>query len=123
VRDVFCFSCLTGLRYSDLKQLKREYIKADEITLTVQKTKEILMIPVTPLAQEILNRYIDQYWPLPIISNQKINDYIKELCKVAGIVESVEIVHYRGNKREAVIFPKYELIVVHTGRKTFVTLS
>lgn len=123
VRDVFCFSCLTGLRYSDLKQLKREHIKADEITLTVQKTKEILMIPVTSLAQEILDRYIDQYWPLPMISNQKMNDYIKELCKIAGIFEPVEIVRYRGNKREAVVFPKCELIGVHAGRKTFVTLS
>ena len=61
--------------------------------------------------------------PLPIISNQKLNDYVKELCKMAGITEQVEIVRYRGTKREAITYPKFKLIGVHTGRKTFATLS
>lgn len=123
VRDVFCFSCLTGLRYSDLHQLKREHIKDDEIKLTVKKTKEALIIPLTPLSAEILLRYEGMHHPLPVISNQKMNDYIKELCQLVGITEPIEIVRYRGAKREAVTYPKYELIGVHTGRKTFVTLS
>ena len=123
VRDVFCFACTTGLRYSDLAQLKREHIKKDEIRLTIKKTKELLDIPLNPFSKTILSKYEKMLRPLPIISNQKLNDYIKELCKFAGITEPVEIVRFRGTKREAITYPKHELIGVHTGRKTFATLS
>ena len=123
VRDVFCFACTTGLRYSDLKQLKREHIKVDEIRLTVKKTKEPLTIPLTVYSNAILAKYEAMSRPLPVISNQKLNRYLKELCKMAGINEPIEIVRYRGTKREAVTYPKHELIGVHTGRKTFATLS
>lgn len=123
VRDVFCFACTTGLRYSDLAQLKREHIKQDEIKLTIKKTKEPLAIPLTPYSSAILSKYEAIHRPLPVISNQKMNDYVKELCQLAGITEQIEIVRFRGTKREAITYPKYELIGVHTGRKTFATLS
>jgi integrase len=139
VRDAFCFACTTGLRYSDLAQLKREHIKEDEIILTVKKTKERLSIPLTPYSRAILDKYRMLRKPLPIISNQKMNYYLKGwdeknksgkvikkhkgICELAGINEPVEIVRYRGAKREANIYPKYELVGVHTGRKTFATLS
>jgi integrase len=123
VRDVFCFACSTGLRYSDLSQLRWEHIKEDEIRLTVKKTKEPLMIPITPYAKAILAKYEGMRRPLPVISNQKLNAYLKELCKLGGIDEPIEVVRFRGVKREAKTYPKYELIGVHTGRKTFATLS
>ena len=123
VRDIFCFACATGLRYSDLFQLKRENIKTDEIRITVKKTKEPLAIPLTPYSKALLSKYEAQHQPLPMISNQKLNDYVKELCLLAGITEEVEIVRFRGIKREAITYPKYNLIGVHTGRKTFATLS
>jgi integrase len=123
VRDIFCFACTTGLRYSDLNQLKREHIKEDEIRLTIKKTKEMLSIPLTPYSKSILTKYEALYRPLPIISSQKLNAYLKELCMKAEIKEPIEIVRFRGAKREAKTYPKYELIGVHTGRKTFATLS
>ncbi len=111
------------MRYSDLAGLKRENIKNDELRITVKKTKELLSIPLNPYSIAILNRYKDRHQPLPMISNQKLNDYIKDLCKQSGINEQVEIVRFRGAKREAITYLKHELISVHTGRKTFVTLS
>ncbi len=123
VRDIFCFICATGLRYSDLDQLKREHIKQDEIRLTVKKTKEPLSIPLTRYSRDILAKFEGMHRPLPKISNQKLNQYVKELCQLAGIKEQIEIVRYRGTKREAITRPKYELIGVHTGRRTFATLS
>lgn len=123
VRDIFCFICATGLRYSDLDQLKREHIKQDEIRLTVKKTKEPLSIPLTRYSRDILAKFEGMHRPLPKISNQKLNQYVKELCELAGIKEQIEIVRYRGTKREAITRPKYELIGVHTGRRTFATLS
>ena len=123
VRDVFCFACVTGLRFSDLFQLKREHIKEGVITLTSKKTHVINSLPLNRYAKEILSRYKEQLRPLPVISNQKTNDFLKELCKEAGISELIEVVRYRGVVREAITYPKHELIGVHTGRKTFVTLS
>jgi integrase len=138
VRDIFCLACTTGLRYSDLAQLRREHIKEDRIRLTVQKTKELIEIPLTPYSKHILAKYNSQYQALPIISNQKMNDYLKGwitkdkkgishkeigLCELAGINEATEIIRFKGPKRENIVYPKYELIGVHTGRKTFVTLS
>jgi integrase len=123
VRDVFCFACTTGLRYSDLKQLRREHIKADEIKITVKKTKDPLSVPLTPYSKAILKKYKEQLNPLPVISNQKMNDHLKNLCKMAEMNEEVEIVRYKGNIREAVVYPKYKLVGCHTARKTFCTLS
>lgn len=123
VRDVFCFACSTGLRYSDLNQLRREHIKDDEIRITVKKTKEPLTVPLTPYSKAILAKYESMHKPLPLISNQKLNTYIKELCEKVKINEPVEIVRFRGATREAIVYPKYDLIGVHTGRKTFATLS
>ena len=123
VRDVFCFSCATGLRYSDLRKLDRDNIKNDEIKITVLKTAEPLTIPLNNFAKSILSKYAGRYAPLPVISNQKMNEYLKELCKLAEINEPVEIVRYRGAVRESQFYPKYELVSAHTGRKTFATLS
>lgn len=123
VRDVFCFACATGLRYSDLDQLRREHVKGAEIKITVKKTKEPLSIPLNTYSASILKKYSKLDQPLPMISNQKLNDYVKELCQLAQIDEPVEIVRFRGIKREANTYPKYELIGVHCGRKTFATLS
>jgi integrase len=122
-RDVFCFSCATGLRYSDLNQLKREHLKDDEIILTVKKTKDLHRIPLSPYSKAILDKYTDQTRPLPMVSNQNMNLSVKELCKKAGIDEQIEIVRFIGAKRVSKTYPKYELIGVHNGRKTFATLS
>lgn len=123
VKDIFLFSCVTGYRFSDLLQLKREHIKENEIRLTITKTKEPSIVPLTRISREILKKYEERVLPLPMISNQKFNDYVKELCELAGIKDPVEIVRYRGAVRESKIYPKHELVSAHTGRKTFVTLS
>jgi hypothetical protein len=52
-----------------------------------------------------------------------MNHAVKELCKSAGIDEQVEIVRLKGIHREAITYPNYELIGMHTGGKTFATLS
>ncbi|HTN00199.1 MAG TPA: site-specific integrase [Pedobacter sp.] len=123
VRDLFVFSAVTGLRYSDLKQLKHEHVSNGEIQITVTKTKEGLIIPLNKYSLAILNKYKDCKTPLPAISNQRLNEYLKELCKIAEINDSIEIVRYKGAERITTVHPKYELISIHNGRKTFATLS
>ena len=57
---------------------------------------------------------------LPVISNQKMNDYIKELGKLAGRDTKIRITQYNGYDRIDTLYPKYELLCTHTGRKIFI---
>jgi len=122
-RDIFIFSCMTGLRYSDLSALKRENIKNDFITLIVTKTKTPQQIPLMSKAKEVLSKYAELITPLPVISNQKLNIYIKLVAKLANVTEPIQIKRWSGKKEISNTYPKHDLISVHTGRKTFVTLS
>jgi len=123
VRDLFIFSCATGFRHSDVVQLKREHIKDGEIKLTVKKTKTSLMVPLNAISAGVLDKYSKLHKPLPVASNQYLNRELKDLCKMAGINQPVEIVRFHGAKRISTTYPKYELIHFHTGRKTFASLS
>lgn len=123
VRNIFIFSCVTGLRYSDIKQLEHDHIGKTTIKITVTKTKESLKIPLSKYSLDILAKYKDNPKPLPPISNQRLNEYLKEVCKLAGINDPVEIVRFKGAERITTMHPKWELISIHNGRKSFATLS
>ena len=125
VRDVYCFSCFTGLRFSDAYNLNKANIYQDHIKLNIQKTKTIdHIIPLNQFAKQILERYENTiYYPLPVISSQKFNEYIKQACEIAEINTPISITRYSGQKRIDDIVPKHKLITSHTARKTFVTNS
>lgn len=125
VRDFYCFGCFTGLRFSDIKQLKPSNIFKNHINLNIQKTKTIdHQIPLNNFAKTILEKYNETlYEPLPSISGQKFNQYIKECCQIVGINEEINTTRYIGQKRIDKVQPKHELITSHTARKTFVTNS
>ncbi|GAB1858329.1 hypothetical protein MHTCC0001_31660 [Flavobacteriaceae bacterium MHTCC 0001] len=125
VRDVYCFGCFTGLRFSDIKALKASNVFETHIKITIQKTRSIdHKVPLNQFAKQILDKYKDTiYEPLPVISGQKFNKYIKECCELVGINTPTTITRYIGQKRIDKTVPKYELITSHTARKTFVTNS
>lgn len=124
VRDVFLFQCFTGLRYSDLFNLKRSDIKDGHIEVTTVKTADSLIIELNNHSKAILDKYKKVHFEddkvLPVISNQKMNDYLKELAKLAGIDEPVRETYYKGNQRIDVVTPKHELLGTHAGRRTFI---
>ena len=124
VRDVFIFCCFTGLRHSDVYNLKRCDIKDDYIEVTTVKTSDSLKIELNDTSRRILEKYKHYVFPddkaLPVITNQKMYQYLHELCKLAGIDEQVRQTYYKGNERIDVVKPKYELIGTHTGRRTFI---
>lgn len=123
-RDIFCFSCLTGFRYSDLVRLKKEHYKDKHICIVEQKNNKSLKVPIVPQAQEIINRYADLPNTLiPVISIQKLNEYIKEACEEAKINSPVVINRYFGNRKEESVLPKHKVITIHAARKTFITIS
>lgn len=123
VRDVFVFSCATGLRYSDLEDLKREHIRAGAIRKTAVKTNQSLDIPLNGISESIIDKYKPQLNPLPIISSQKLNDYLKEIGELAGIDTAIEKVREYGAKIKSETFKKFELMSIHMARRTFATLS
>lgn len=124
VRDVFLFQCFTGLRYSDVANLRRSDVKDNRIEITTVKTADSLIIELNKYSKSILDKYRDVTFEndrvLPVISNQKMNDYLKILAKLAGIDEPVRETYYKGNERIDVITPKYELLGTHAGRRTFI---
>lgn len=124
VRDVFLFLCFTGLRYSDVSNLKKSDIKGDTIEITTIKTTDSLIIELNNHSREILEKYKDKVFDknlaLPVITNQKMNEYLKELMELAGIDEPIRETHYKGNERIDTVIPKYALIGTHAGRRTFI---
>ena len=150
VRDIFCFCCFTGLRYSDTQGLRFVSIinrkNADGkdyklLNFNVYKTKDILRVPLNKQAIEILDKYREQAVIaikaingevekelmdrkiLPAISNQKMNDYIKEVGELAKIDNSVSVTTFIGTERHDKTYKKYELLSSHAARRTFTTLS
>jgi len=124
VRDVFLFQCFTGLRYSDVFNLRRSDIKGDHIEVTTVKTSDSLIIELNNHSKAILDKYKDVPFEndkvLPVITNQKMNDYLKELAELAGIDEPIRQTYYKGNERIDDVTPKYALLGTHAGRRTFI---
>lgn len=123
VRDLFVYQCSTGVRYSDIQNISREDIYGATWKFVAQKTHQLLEIPLSEYALSILTKYKDYPQPLPAISNQRMNTYIKELCKLAGIDSTVKTVKFQGNERIENTYKKYEVIGTHTARRTFISLS
>lgn len=124
VRDVFLFQSFTGLRYSDVFNLRRSDIKGDHIEVTTVKTSDSLIIELNDHSRAILEKYKDVEFEndraLPMITNQKMNDYLKELAELAEINEPVRQTYYKGNERIDEVTPKYALLGTHAGRRTFI---
>ncbi|MBV5316059.1 MAG: site-specific integrase [Prolixibacteraceae bacterium] len=123
VRDLFCFGCFTGLRFSDIINLKQENISRDTIQIETIKTKGKTTIPLNQYSRIIYEKYkSDETFSLfHSISNQKMNTYLKELGRLAGLNEPVQIVRYLGSKRIEKSVKKYEVLTSHVARKTFIT--
>lgn len=136
VRDAFLFQCYTGLRYADLWKLQARHIEQRDgyrvicivpeksVSRRTVKIKRV-EIPLLDGAERILLRYSDPtaYRLLSILSNQKMNDAVKEVCQLAGLVEVVDYVEYvRGVPRLASV-EKWTRVSSHVARHTFATLS
>lgn len=126
-RDLFCFCAFTSLRYSDMAALKRTDIDGDKIYITTQKTNDRLPIDLSKNAKAILNKYKDEQFPfglaLPVISNQKMNHYLKDLGELCGFTTPITIVCYRAGQRVEETYPKYSLIGTHAARRTFICFA
>lgn len=126
-RDLFCFCAFTSLRYSDMAKVKRSDIIGDILYVTTKKTNDRLPIDLNSFAKEILEKYKDEKFPgglaLPVISNQKMNKYLKDLCELCEINEPITQTYYKATQRVEETKPKYEYIGTHAGRRTFICFA
>lgn len=117
-RDMFLIGAFTGLRYSDYSRLVPENIKDGVIQIRNQKTGVTTSVPEHWVVKEIIDRGYDFTHPL---WEQKLNDQIKDVARMAGITEGVLVSQNRGGKVVETVFPKYELVSSHTARRSFAT--
>lgn len=119
VRDLFLVGCWTGLRFSDWHKVKPENINNGFLTLNQQKTGQPVVIPLYPTVKTILDKYYGKL-PKPL-SNQKVNEYLKEIARLADFKEAITQQITKGGKVETGIKHKWELVTTHTARRSFAT--
>lgn len=124
-RDMFCFMAFTSLRYSDLAALKPVNLVDGYLDFCTEKTDDKLHIALNEHAMKIIKKYSwykgDTIFPVP--SNQKLNDYLKEAAKLAGLDREISQVYFKGNTRHEDTYKFWEQISCHDARRTFVCCS
>ncbi|MGQ8335818.1 phage integrase SAM-like domain-containing protein [Sunxiuqinia sp. A32] len=119
VRDIFLVGCWTGCRFSDLDKVTRSNIEGDYLKIEQKKTEKRVTIPLHPVVVSILEKYEGE---MPqMISNQKFNDYIKDVCSLAKLKSKVTKSITKGGKRKSETYKKWEMVSSHTARRSFAT--
>jgi len=126
VRDLFLVGCYTGLRFSDFTRLTANNLqvidKKEVIKIHTQKTKKTVYIPLHPIVKAIIKKYRTEEALFPkTISNQKMNDYLKEIAKLAGINGNIIQHLTNGGEEATVLKEKWQLVTTHTARRSFAT--
>jgi integrase len=127
VKDVFLFGCYSGMRYGDTFKLrKKDIINGNILRFYIEKKKagDWHTVPLVEQTIEIIEKYkhIDGAKALPVISNQKMNEYIKKVMQISGINEQLTIREFKADGSfEEKEYKKWELITCHTSRKSFIS--
>lgn len=119
VRDLFIVGCWTGVRFSDIPQITPETINNGLISIKQSKTGGKAVIPVHPMVQTILDKY-DGTLPR-VITNQRFNEYLKDVAKAARINDKVHKSITKGGIGRSTAYKKWELVTTHCGRRSFAT--
>lgn len=122
VRDVFCFATFTGQRWSDIECFKKDDIKEDAWEFMSFKTKKMITVPFKGFISPALDILVKYNYQLPLISQQRFNDYIKDVGKLIKINESVEIKRFSGKELIVIKKPKYDFMASHMARRTCITI-
>ena len=118
IRDTFIFSCLSGLRWSDLTTINKTLIKKEGDIFYIEKisvkTKVLVKIPLTDWGLEFL-KTMD--YKLDFMTNQKFNEGLKEICEGSGLFNDLT----RSEDDEGELVPRWKMISIHKGRHTFIS--
>lgn len=123
VKDLFLLGAYTGLRFGDFTRITSANIvevdEVEQIQIHQSKTSAKVHIPLHPIAKEILERNGGK--APQAITNQKMNDYLKEVGQMAGLFETVSKTITKGGKQISANRHKWELLSTHTARRSFAT--
>ena len=119
VRDMFLIGCWTGLRYSDYSTIQKDDIRDNRIRVVTQKTGQKVVIPLHPTVKTILAKY-DFVLPRQI-SNDKFNEYIRDVAKKAELNEIFVKRITKAGKTVKTSKPKHEFVSTHAARRSFAT--
>ena len=119
IRDLFVVACWTGLRFSDISQVTPDVVKNGMITIVQGKTGGKVVIPVHHTVEAILKKY-DGVLP-PVVKNQPFNRYLKIVAEKAELNDLVHKSITKGGVKRSKSYKKSELVVTHTGRRSFAT--
>ncbi len=119
-RKLFVLQCSTGLRFSDAIKITKNHVRNNTIYMNSTKTRQKLQIPLNANSLEILQECNFDTSTIAI-SNQKYNDYIKELCELVEINQPIMKINYRGKKETQESLKKHEIMSSHHGRRFFIT--
>ncbi|MBO0324134.1 tyrosine-type recombinase/integrase [Muricauda sp. CAU 1633] len=120
VKDLFVFGCATGMRYSNYSKVRKVDVQNELIRVVDDKNKEkTLEIPLNDLSNYILKKY---EYRLPKISNQKFNDYLKELFELMEYNWTVKKTMKIGRDIVETFSPFYDRVSSHTARRSFITI-
>lgn len=122
-RDIFLVGCYTAQRFSDYSTINEGNIRTLDngqsvIDLKQQKTGNRVVIPIRAELQAILDKYENR---LPKAYEQKVNMYIKEIAREAGIVDMVEVSYVESGEKKSHLVEKCELVKTHTARRSGAT--
>jgi integrase len=122
VRDVFCFCCFTGLRFSEVKALTKSNIKKDCIEVLSQKTSKHYTIELNKYSRPILEKYADTVgeFALPVLPISKYNFKLKTVGRRVGLTDEYTRLYHVNNRRILNTAKRYEIISSHWGRHTFI---
>lgn len=120
-RDLFVIGCWTGLRRSDINRLDKALfdIAKEEITIITEKTGEKVAIPMHPFIKELYEKYDGKFPKLTDKANT--NRHLQEIGRHARIDDEIMVKENRGGKIISHIYKKYEMIKMHTARRSFAT--
>jgi len=121
-RDLFLLLTYTGQRVSDVYRMEWKDIRGDAWYMTEAKTGVVRRIPLPAPALAIIETNRGRRRPVPKLSEQRLNDYIKQVGQRAGIDAPVTLRSQRGGHIEETTAPKWEVLSSHVGRKTYISL-
>lgn len=121
VRDWFLLLCCCGCRYSDLLNISRWDRDGDLFVINQEKTDDVAYIPIHPIVESIIQKYCGNI-PTPI-SNQKFNDAIKQVAKLAELNQIETKYRTIGGQKVAEKLVRWQRVSSHTGRRTFATIE
>lgn len=127
VRDILLFQCFTGLRVSDVRLLRWEYIQGDTMRFTTKKTAKAISKKLPQQAMAILDKRKGLQTAtgaiFPTYCDRTTQRNLQNIGKLAGLNDYITLTEYRDGKRITKNVRKWEVLTTHVGRKTFVVLS